>query len=90
MTKFNMTAVMMSMQLQATAMAQKRGINPRDMLQYWRAQVIRARIPCRGTVEFERHRTGEVVSLGELMRALGKQFTAKQLYVFTAHSASWL
>ena len=48
----------------------------------WDAQVIRVRIPCRGNINFEWRRSGLVVSLGELMQALGKDFTAKQVYYF--------
>ena len=43
---------------------------------------LRVRAPCRWTHDFEWHRTGLVVSLGELMQALGNQFSAKEVYLF--------
>ena len=46
----------------------------------WASQVTRVRVPCFGTDAFEWRRTGLVVSLGELMRALGVNYTAKQIY----------
>ena len=45
-------------------------------------QKFRVRAPCRWTDEFEWHRTGAAVSLGELMRALVKQFSAQQVCFF--------
>ena len=44
--------------------------------------MYRVRVPCRETADFEWRRTGAVVSLGEFMQALGKQFIAKQVYYF--------
>ena len=68
-----------SMRCEVMDMVKQRGIDALDLAPDWRSQITRVRAPCRGTDEFEWHRTGLVVSLGELMRALGKQFSAKQM-----------
>ena len=68
-----MSAVMMSMQLQAAAMAQKRGISPHDLLPDWRAQIIRVRSARRGRDGFEWHRTGEAATVGEVVGARGQR-----------------
>ena len=61
---------------------ERHGVSLEKLVPNWDAQVIRMRVPCLGTNAFEWHRIGEVVSSGELMQALGKGFTAKQVYYF--------
>ena len=70
------------MQQEVASTAMSNGSSPNASAPNWRGQTIRVRVPCCQTVEFEWHRTGTVVSLGGLMRALGQQFTAKQVYSF--------
>ena len=65
----------MQQEVEATAMST--GISPNALAPNWCAQTIRVRVPCWQTVGFEWHRAGTVVSLGELMQALGMQFTAR-------------
>ena len=63
-----------------TAVAQQTGLWRNQLRADWDKQVTRVRVPCVGTAAFEWVRTGFVVSLGELMRALGLNYTAKQIY----------
>ena len=64
-------------------MAARHGIGAPDLAPHWRFIFFRARAACRWTDEFEWHRTGLAVSLGGgLMRALGAQFSAKQVHLF--------
>ena len=74
--------VRISMRRQLRGMVKRHGIGALDMAPDWRLQIFRARVPCRGAGDFERHRAGSAVSLGELMQALGKQFSAKEVYLF--------
>ena len=71
-----------SMACQVRDMVGRHGIGAPDLNAHWRFQIFRARAPCRWTHDFEWHRTGLVVSLGELMQALGKQFSAKEVHLF--------
>ena len=70
------------MRRQLRGMVKRHGIGALDLAPDWRLQISRVRAPCRGTSDFEWHRTGLVVSLGELMQALGNQFSAKEVYLF--------
>ena len=74
--------VRISMRRQLMDMVKRHGIGALDLAPDWRLQIFRVRVPCRGASDFERHRTGCAVSLGELMQALGKQFSAKEVYLF--------
>ena len=71
-----------AMKNQARDMGKKSGIPSYKLRPYWECQVYRVRVPCCETADVEWRRAGLVVSLGELMQALGKQFTAKQVYYF--------
>ena len=64
--------VTISMRRQLRDMVKRHGIGALDSAPDWRLQISRVRAPCRGTSDSEWHRTGLVVSLGELMEALGK------------------
>ena len=78
----SLVQVRMSMRRQVMGMVERHGIRAPDLAPHWRFQMFRVRAPCRWTDDFEWHRTGLAVSLGELMRALGTQFSAKQVYLF--------
>ena len=56
-----------AMKNQARDMGKKSGISSYKLRPIWECQVYRVRVPCRETVDFEWHRTGVVVSLGELV-----------------------
>ena len=58
------------------------GLGIGDLWPCWGAQVTRVRAPCKGAAAFERHRAGLVVGPGELMQALGQDFSAKQVCYF--------
>ena len=48
----------------------------------WAAQTLRTVVPCVGTEAYEWRRTGQVVTLGTLFRALGKRWPALSIYHF--------
>ena len=78
------------MQQEVASTAMSCGISPNALAPNCRDQTIRVRVPCCQTDECEWHRTGTVVSLGELMQAHGQQLTVQgKCITSTAHSASW-
>ena len=78
----SLVQVRRSMRRQVMDMVERHGIGAPDLAPHWRFQIFRARAPCRWTDDFEWHRTGSAVSLGGLMRALGKQFSARKVRLF--------
>ena len=64
--------VRISMRRQLRDIVKRHGICALDLAPDWRLQISRVPAPCRGTSDFEWPRTGLVVSIGELMEALGK------------------
>ncbi len=59
-----------------------RTCKPRDLHPEWKAQVSRLIVPCRKAEEWQWHRAGPVITLGELFLALGKAHTAAAIYSF--------
>ena len=58
------------------------GLRMTDLFPAWRRQRYRVLVPCVGTDKYQWHRTGQVVSLGELFMALGRKWTAAAIYSF--------
>ena len=57
-------------------------MDARDLRPKWEAQTLRSVVPCEGTEVYEWRRTGQVVTLGTLFMALGKQWSALAIYHF--------
>ena len=62
------------------------GVCPPDLRPDWPAQVSRVVVPCVGDASHQWHRTGPVVTLGEMFLALGTKYTAKAIPV----TSRWL
>ena len=62
--------------------SQIRNIVPAALLPCWENQVSRLIAPCRSVDDWQWYRAGPVITLGELFIALGKQFTADDIYSF--------
>ena len=58
------------------------GVNAADLRPDWPAQVSRVVAPCVNNKSHQWHRTGPVITLGEMFLALGKKYTAKTIYAF--------
>ena len=58
------------------------GWNRKGLLPDWSAQRIRCVLPCQNVSDYEWLRAGPVVTLGELFKHLGTEYTAREIYAF--------
>ena len=55
---------------------------PHHLFPAWEDQTNRVLVPCKGADEWQWHRAGPAITLGELFMALGKNYTAAAIYSF--------
>ena len=70
------------MEDQAKHAATRMGLKHHDFLPAWDEQTNRVLVPCKNADEWQWHRSGPVITLGELFMALGKNYTASAIYNF--------
>ena len=67
---------------QAKIAANTLDLAPDHFFPAWEDQTNRVLVPCKGADEWQWHRAGPVITLGELFMALGKNYTAAVIYSF--------